>query len=455
MTDERRAPLDPVDAALVGVVLLEFLLWTHYPRPSPSQVLNTLIGPAPSEVVRGISRYALLLRGAANVAALCLAASVLAPSRWSRLLRYPALSALAVTLVIIPVAGEVALRHAEEARLDRGEIATLQAHDGMIQAEVAADLLRAGNNPYTADYTPTLMGRSGYGPGFFTALGYRRNPALAHLPYPPAFVSLVAATRVAFGRYDLRWLTLAFALALAATCAYGRSPGRRALTATAVLLSPLTDLPLISGLNDPVHLLPVALGAIALRRGNLRAAAFAWGCAAALKQLDAVLLPALLALAWSRSDRRERARLVALALGPAVLTLLPFALWNFRALFEDLVLFHAGRGPEPYPIHPRSSSAGVLSLGLDLVRRPSEPDPLGPLWLLIALGCHAAVIRRALRDPDPRLLLRGIAFAAFATFAASRSFALNYAALPAVLHYFGALSREASTDNGDDLNDQR
>lgn len=439
MHDDATPSLKPLDAALIGLVLVEFVLWTNYPWPSPSQVYNVLFTSAPSRLVHGISRYTLIIRGAANLAAMLLAASALTSRRWSRFLRLPALATLFITLVCIPVAGEVALRNHDQARLYRGEISALQAHDGMIQTEIAADLLRHGLDPYAVDYAPTLMGRAHFGQNFFSALGYPRNPALAHVPYPPAFIALVSASRALFGPFDLRWLIFAFTVALALALARDCSPSHRALVATAVVLCPLTGLSLISGLNDAVHLFPVALGALALRRKNFRAAALAWGLAIALKQLDVLLLPGFFALAWPHTDRRERAVLAALALGPLVLSLLPFALWHPRALFDDLVLFQTGHGPEPYPIHPRSSAVAVLTLGLELADKAASRDPLGPLWLLISLGSHYSAARTALRERDPRSTLRAVAFAVFVSLAASRNFAFNYAALPAVLLYLGLL----------------
>ncbi|MGB2774585.1 MAG: hypothetical protein WBF31_19910, partial [Anaerolineae bacterium] len=263
-------------------------------------------------------------------------------------------------------------------------------HDGgVIQTEATIQFFLDGRNPYQAYYTQTPMAEWGFNE-------YRT--ALYHYPYLPWTFVFSAPwyllSQALLGWYDQRFVyLLLFLLMLALTPGLARrgeagdSPhaGSPALALTALLaLNPIMANDILFGQNDSFVLFWLLLALWFWRRAN-SAPALGWlsphtlsavcfGLACASKPTAWFLAPfyALLLLRSGLAGRRLawRGQLTGLIwrLLPSVLVfavlVLPYALWDFDALLDDVWRWSNGTASQAYQIWGWGASNFVLALGL-------------------------------------------------------------------------------------------
>jgi hypothetical protein len=331
-------------------------------------------------------------------------------------------NALALGGVILYALADMALRGVWQARakwlllaliiaacvyLPAGKLMLLRAqsgpasytHDGgVIQTEATIRYLLEGRNPYSEDYTQTPMAEWGFS-------AYRT--ALYHYPYLPwtfLFSTPFYLAGQALGGYDQRivyLLLMALALALAPRLVEGT---RRKLALVALLaLNPIMGLDLIFGQNDSFVLVWILFALVAWKqwheaqqtgrsgRGAWLAAGLLYGLACASKPTAWFFAPffALLMVAELPPAATWRALGAhlwrgALRLWPALLVfaaiLLPWALWDAGALYDDVWRWSSGQGETGYQIWGLGASNFVLAAGAVESRFAQWP-----FWLLEVL----------------------------------------------------------------------
>ncbi|HET6897477.1 MAG TPA: glycosyltransferase 87 family protein, partial [Vicinamibacteria bacterium] len=270
-------------------------------------------------------------------------------------LRLAALALAAVVLVAIPTAALVAMGAATGRPYGQD--------GGVVQLPLAIDRILAGQSPYGADYSDSMLGRQARVSDFWAEHG--GNPILHHHAYLPGthflMMPFVPLSRAAIGVFDPRVVTL-LAFVAAGILAYrlGSSPGLALSAAAAVWVSPLVYWQQIFGANDIV-VAALLLGAVHCARASRAGAAAALlGLACATKQLAWPFAPFLLAhLSGARTlgdlvSAPARGRLLrALAITAAVFLVVvaPVAALDFRAFWGDVVRYNAGlSGGDNYPL---------------------------------------------------------------------------------------------------------
>ncbi|GAC1551994.1 MAG: hypothetical protein NVS2B9_17560 [Myxococcales bacterium] len=222
----------------------------------------------------------------------------------------------------------------------------LSPHPGIdtwIFQQVGAEALARGANPYSIGYPNIYAG--GLDRVFYSPELLRGGEVIVY-PYPP--LNLIAGTAARSLLGDVRYVAVA-ALAAAAACLArlgGRAGSGTASRTTAelaalfVLLQPRTLLVVEKAWTEPLVIACFSFALLGLLRWRRAApsgavlAGLAFGALAASKQYAPLLLLPL-ALASPRWDRTTAA-LAALVV-PAV-TLVPFAVWDVRELWNDLVV---------------------------------------------------------------------------------------------------------------------
>jgi hypothetical protein len=214
--------------------------------------------------------------------------------------------------------------------------------DTWIFQQRGAEAFLRGGNPYSIDYPNIYAGgldRIFYVPELL------RDGHVTVYPYPPLTLLAGSLSRILFG--DVRYAAVAeAAIAAIAIARLGGKPGSgtRArttaeLAALFVLFQPRTLLVLEKAWTEPLVLCCGALTLLAVQRFREGApagavvAGLAAGALVASKQYAPLLLLPLLFAA--PREGRGRAALAALAV-PA-LTLVPFALWDWQQLFNDVL----------------------------------------------------------------------------------------------------------------------
>ncbi len=257
-------------------------------------------------------------------------------------------------------------------------------HDGgVIQTEEATKLFLRGRSPYVEDYTKTPL----------ASWGIKYHSAVYHYPYLPWTFVLSApfylATTHFWGWFDERLLYLTLFLLLIAIAPALADAAEDKLMLTMILgLNPIMGLDTIFGQNDLFVLFWIALAFwlwTKWRKGNglpwALAASASYGLACASKPTAWYLAPffALLLLADGELSVRRWKELLLRSIPAIVVFLalvLPYAIWDFGAMLDDIWKWSAGTSSVPYQITGWGASNFVLALGL-------VPDKLAywPFWV--------------------------------------------------------------------------
>jgi hypothetical protein len=358
-----------------------------------------------------------------------------------------ALLGLATTLlVVLPTIGLVAMG------VSTGR--PFGQDGGIVQLPLAMDRLLAGQTPYGADYSDSMLGKQARVSAFWR--DYGGNPILRHHAYLPGTHLLMLpgylAGRAVFGAFDARVVTLAAFLATAwlAWCFVGR--GAYGLAAAAlVLVNPLVWWHQVFGANDIMVAGLILASALAASRERRVFAGALLGLACATKQLAWPYAPFLVVHLMGAGTFRDLARretwvraarplLAAAAVFVAVVV--PGVALGPRAFWGDIVAYNVGlAGGDAYPLGgtPGFGFANLL-LYTGSVGSLADHVSFAPFYLLLVpLGL--LMLRRQMRERDaaPALVLGSVALVA--SLYVSRVVHPNYLVLAAILLPAGCLAR--------------
>lgn len=281
--------------------------------------------------------------------------AVLAAAQVRTRIRAVVLGLAAALLVVGPSLGLVAMGALTERPYGQD--------GGVVQLPLAIDRILAGQSPYGADYSGTMLARQARASSFWDEWG--GNPILRHHAYLPGTHLLVApfqiSCRAAFGFFDPRLVTLLFyGLAAWLASRIPRETPARLAAAGVAALNPLTYWHQLFGANDVVFV-ALLLGVVLLARAERRvAAAMLLGLACATKQLAWPFAPFLLLSMSGVHGLRDLItlppwrRLAAPGLALAavfVAVVAPVAALDFRAFWADIVVYNVGLpGGDNYPL---------------------------------------------------------------------------------------------------------
>lgn len=306
-------------------------------------------------------------------------------------------------------------------------------HDTALQIEISAGELLRLHNPYTISFRGTPL-PSLYLPARQKHVIVRPDLPLTHNPHLPLGFLLGAPLQGLFNRlgllFDERYIYLFALLGMVAVLlVLVRAPARQLALLSAVVFSPLFGAALILGQDDVLVGLALALALLLLYRGHYTAGAFAAGVALAFKLTAWPLAPLLLAylagldrdlpLSLGRRLGRIAARAAAMAL-PALASLIPFVLWNGRALWNDAFAYPLGLMRDAVPLNvpwgPGFQTLGFGRVALNFGWAQANGNGyIGP-WLALGLGGAAlgVLLVRLWRAPGLPLLLSGYLVLLFA-----------------------------------------
>ena len=274
------------------------LAWrlSHDPRVAEAAGWLGPLLPAPSG---GLDRDPVALLLAALATLLALAYALLAAAGARPAARAAVIGLGAVLLVALPSAAFIGLGAATDRPYGQD--------GGVVQLPLAIDKILAGESPYGADYSGTILARQARVSSFWDELG--GNPILRHHAYLPGthlvMLPFHLAGRAFFAGFDPRVVTLLFyALVIALAARFPTSVEGRLCAAGIAALNPLVYWHQIFGANDLVFVAMV-LGAVLLARASRPiSSGLLLGLACATKQLAWPFAPFLLvALGGSRSFR--------------------------------------------------------------------------------------------------------------------------------------------------------
>ncbi len=388
---------------------------------------------------------ALVLGGLAIVLAAAYAVAALLQARPA--VRTAIVVLAAFFLIVLPTAGFVVLG---------GITGRPYGQDGgVVQLPLAIDKILAGESPYGADYSDSILGKEARASDFWAPYG--GNPILRHHAYLPGTHLLMLPFhllgRGLFGGFDPRSVTLvAFVVAALVGARLVVEPAARLAAVAVVLVNPLVYWHQIFGANDAlvVALLLVAT-LLAVRQRPLAASAIL-GLACATKQLAWPFAPFLLAHVaglrgfgefWSREGLARLARPLLVAGAVFAVVVAPVAALDFQRFWGDIVAYNVGlQGADNYPLGgtPGFGFANFLIYG-GMVSSLGDYFPFGVFYaLLIPLGL--LLLRHQMRSGRAGTALVTGSAALLAALYFSRVVHANYLVIPAILLPLGLLAGE-------------
>jgi hypothetical protein len=391
---------------------------------------------------------ALLLSALAVLAAL--AYGTLAAASASVRTRAIALGLASALLVVLPSVAFISLGVATERPYGQD--------GGVVQLPLAIHKILAGESPYGADYSGTILAKQARVSSFWGARG--GNPILHHHAYLPGthlvMLPFQLACERAFGFFDPRLVTLVFyALVAVLASRLPRSGDARLAAAGVAALNPLVYWHQIFGANDLVFVAMLIGSVLLLRRRPTLAAALV-GLACATKQLAWPFAPFLLLACSGAGSFREllagatwRRLLRPLAVMTAVflVVVLPVAALDFRAFWGDIFVYNAGLpGGDNYPLGgtPGFGFANFL-IYFGRVARLSDYFPFTVFYALLA-PFGLLLVRAQLRANDATQALVTGSAALVASLYFSRVVHPNYLIPVAVLLPLALLVRRRGAD---------
>jgi hypothetical protein len=365
--------------------------------------------------------------------------------------RAAVLGLAAALLVVLPSAAFIAMGFATDRPYGQD--------GGVVQLPLALDRILAGQSPYGADYSGTILGRIARASSFWEPYG--GNPILRHHAYLPGthlvMMPFYLLCRSAKGAFDPRFVTLlAYGLVVLLAARLPESAPARLSAAAVAALNPLVYWHQVFGANDLVFVAMLLAVVHATRRGQSTAAGAWLGLACATKQLAWPFAPFLLlalsgAASFPELVRRETWERLARPLLAAALVfgavVLPVAALDFRAFYGDIVAYNVGLpGADNYPLGG-TPGFGFANFLIYFGRVASLRDyvPFGAFYLLLVpLGLLLAHRQVRARAPEAALVLGTVALLASLYF--SRVVHPNYLISAAVLLPVGLLARGRDPD---------
>jgi hypothetical protein len=426
------------------------LAWrlSHDPRLAEAAGWLGNLLPAPGG---GLDRDPVALLLAALATLLALAYAVLAAAGARPAARASVVGLGALLLVVLPSVAFIGLGAATDRPYGQD--------GGVVQLPLAIDKILAGESPYGADYSGTILARQARVSSFWDELG--GNPILRHHAYLPGthlvMLPFHLAGRAFFGGFDPRFVTLLFyALVIVLAARVPASAEARLCAAGIAALNPLVYWHQIFGANDLVFV-ALVLGAVLLARDRRPVACgLLLGLACATKQLAWPFAPFLLLTLGGARSFRDLATAAPWRrlLGPAAAAALvfaavvvPVAALDFRAFWRDIVVYNVGLpGGDNYPLGgtPGFGFANYL-LYFGRVTDLRDYFPFSVFYaLLVPLGF--LLLRAQLRDGHPEWALATGSTALVASLYFSRVVHPNYLIPAAVLLPVAVLARRRGAD---------
>lgn len=296
------------------------------------------------------------------------------------------------------------------------------AHDGgVLMAEQAVKWLLEGKNVYEQDFRGTLVTEA-----------YPDGPGTSHYPYLPfAFVPSVPVYLVTmnlWGWFDERIIYLiAFGAILALAPFIARERGDKLALLALLGLNPVLANDMIYGFNDMLVVgLMVAAAASYRMRAFWLGSVFV-GLAAATKGTVWAILPFVVLFLWQGRHRRlwELAKpLIPLTVAAAIF-ILPFAIWNLPAMYEDTISYNSGAAiKDGLPIKGWGLAAFVVATGQ--VTDLFAPYSFAIFEALFALPVIIALLWRQWRSNTLAALFANFGISLFLVAYFSRTMNPNY-----------------------------
>lgn len=309
----------------------------------------------------------------------------------------------------------------------RAEGMATNAHDGLIQTEIAMQYLLDGKNPYTEDYVDTPMADFGGQEPPLTDAPLYHN---AYLPF--LFIGSLPfylLSQAAIGWYDQRFVyLLAYGIILLVLPMLVAKQRQKLALLIAFGLNFLFAYYMADGRNDVMVMLWLVLALVFLRQRHVGASAFVIGLAMATKHQAWFFLPFYFLYLLPERPKFSDLRSLLIRTWPlfvvTAVILIPFLIWDGAAFIDDTVFYLTGAGENSFPM--KGWGFSTLLLAFNLVPSPEAAFPFWIVELIFGLPVMLWMLWRQWRDNNLQNLIIGYALFSLAFQFFSRFFSDNY-----------------------------
>ena len=303
------------------------------------------------------------------------------------------------------------------------------ATDGLIQTEVAIEFLLEGKNPYTEDYTNTLLADWQGGEPPFTPVP---GPLYHNVYLPFLFIASIPAyllSQAFLGWYDQRFVFLLFYLGtLLLLPAIVKKQRQQLILMCLVGLNFLFTYFLAEGRNDVVILFGLVLCTAFLAHGYNKSSAFVLGLTLMVKHQAWFFLPFYLLYTLPKPINLASIKKWLISLWPlyvaVAVVLIPFLIWDFSSFIADTVFYITGQSEYSFPIRGIGLSHIMVAIGI--IPSLEAPFPFLILSLGFGLPVLAYTLRRQYKTNSLANMWLGFALFGFTFQYFSRFFNDNY-----------------------------
>ncbi len=318
-------------------------------------------------------------------------------------------------------------------KLDVDLACYLMTTDSLFATEQAIAFMAEGKNPYTEDYSNSLVGVFG-----------EKNPAFKHYVYLPGMFLIPTPFYIIwnklFGWYDHKIFQLIFYIGtMFVLLGFIKNKTGKLLMLILFSLNPLTLHHFLIGFNETTLLFWILLSLLLLEKKAYKSSLICFAVACSLKQFSWFFIPFYsLRLKWlmnvSWKDLLKKSYPFYITCG---IFILPFIIWDFNGFYDDIFKSIIGESKINFTIGgPNEFGVSHILKYFGLV----SPDRNFPFWLLQVITgfpvCVALLLKQY-KDNTLTSLLAGGTFTLFTFSLFSTSFShVNYIGLFVFLTLF-------------------
>jgi hypothetical protein len=366
------------------------------------------------------------------------------------LFRYLLILLIASNAVIIPTLTNIYERMVTPVEEDGFSPTLANLSDSALQTELALNFLVEGLNPYQERYDNTPL-------RYYQWLDIDdpdwEDPAYEYFVYLPGNLLLSLPIYMGIDHFDflydqrIIYLILYILLLLVLPQLADGAVYKLALV-IGVGLNPILTKTVIVGMNDIGVLFFIVLSILMLTKRRFLSAMFLMGIACALKQYAWFMVPFFLFYLWQVSPPSRRLRQVilsAIIIGSILfISVLPFLIWDYHAVYMDTIAFPAGNAPLLYPI--RGFTVGRLLMGTGIIPSFVSPFPFQLLQILFGVPLLIFLFRYQ-HNRSIAAMLMAVAIFIFSMGFLSRFFHENYVGVVIALATLGLLMDYSQASN--------
>ncbi|MCK5459727.1 DUF2029 domain-containing protein [Candidatus Parcubacteria bacterium] len=325
--------------------------------------------------------------------------------------------------------------------LNYRKIDKFSIQDETLHTEIAIKYLLSGKNPYKEDYFNTIFAEWHYA---FNRFPQITPPPIYHYAYPPfSFIMPLPFYLVGqklFNYYDQRWLyIILYLFSVFLLFKIPDKKNQKLLLVSFFAFNPIILGHLFFGSNNIMVLFWIILMVYLLQRNRLLLSSISLAFAMGVKQSAWFILPFYFVYIFLKKDKNfiKTIKVTWLFFIVGLIIFLPFLIWDYFSLFDDILYFSSGKSVSNYPIEGIGLTGMLLKF--NIIKSPLAYFPCWIFQILFGLPLLFFLLKKQIKKNSIKMMLINYSSFLFVVWFFSRYFHLdhlNYIMVVLVISYF-------------------